>query len=177
MADAFEFCRISHPVVERFILPERFTGPAQGRVCVARRDPLHDVGDFGQGNARFQENMHMIRHDHVGVQDVATEFRTSLDWVFSIGGNFRVAEPAGPEGGGVEVAVEGRKLFTRGCGGAGQLASHTSGKRAIQTPSEEDGAAIRNPVGEIAAVEGHGVLVAQPFLAVRFCLLGDLTDF
>jgi len=177
LADAFEFGGVSDPMIEAFVLPEGFAGPAQGGVCIARRDALHDVGDLGQWHAGLQQDMDVVGHDDVGVQDVPPEFGATFDGIFRIVRNLRVAEPARPGGSGVQVAVECQEFFFgRGRHGI-KLAEDFSGQRAIEAPSEEDGPAIRDPVGKIAAVEGHGGSVAQPFLAVRFCFLENLAGF
>jgi hypothetical protein len=84
MTDALEFGRVPDPVIKRFVLPKRLSRAAQRGVGVARRDTLDDAGDFGKREAGVQEDMDMVGHDDIGVQDEAAEIGAAPDGVFGV---------------------------------------------------------------------------------------------
>jgi len=93
VANARKFSGVPDPVVEGFVLPERLAGAAQRCIAIASRHAFDSAGDFGERQARLQQNVDVVGHDDVSMQHVAAEFGAPNNGIFSIGGNFRVGQP------------------------------------------------------------------------------------
>ncbi len=179
MTDALEFGGVPHPVIERFVLPEGFSCATHGAIRIARRDPLDDARDFGKGETWVQENVDVVGHDDVGVQDEAAEIGTAPDGVFGVVGKLGVGQPERTKTGGVESGIEYPESLTRRSigvsvrcvrgtatlGGANFL-KRGGGQGAVKPPSDEDGFAFGVPVGEIATVEGHKKQILKERFAI-----------
>ncbi len=72
--NAFFFCGISHPVIERFVLPEWFAGPAENPVCIPRGYTFNSTRNVRKFDARREQHVNVVRHDYVGMQNVLVEF-------------------------------------------------------------------------------------------------------
>ena len=139
VADALEFSGVSDPVIEGLILPKGFAYAAQGGVAVPCGHAFHDTGDFRKDQARLQQDVNVVGHDHKGVQFVAAKLRAAQDGVFGVSSNFGIGQPARSECGGVQSGVKQLESF------AGRVFVFS-------------GTAIP------AAIEGHGAV--GPFSAV-----------
>ncbi len=106
VADARKFSGIPDPVIERFVLPEGLAGAAQRSIGIPGRHAFDDAGDFGKRQARLQQNVDVVGHDYIGVQEVAAEFGAANDGVFGIGGNLWVSQPERARLGGVEGGIQ-----------------------------------------------------------------------
>jgi hypothetical protein len=69
LAYAFELGVTSDPVIKGFGLPKRFSGASQFRICMAGCHAFDGIGDPGQSNSRLQQDVHVIWHDHVRIED------------------------------------------------------------------------------------------------------------
>jgi len=118
MADARKFSGIPDPMIERFVLPEGLARAAKSSIGIAGSHAFDDAGDFGKRQTRLQQDVNVVGHDHVGVQQVAAEFGTMNDGVFGIGGDFRVSQPKWAGLGGVEGGIELAEFLSRSLLGA-----------------------------------------------------------
>jgi hypothetical protein len=120
--------------------------------------------------------MDVVGHDYKSVQGVEPQFLfTEMDGVRHAAGNARIFQPQRACAGFVQHGIQQlefpprRILGKRGFGGTANpgCAFWRRWQRTIQSPCQEDGGAIRMPVGKIAAVEGHwapGLFSALVFL-------------
>ena len=83
-------------MVERFILPQWFTGAAQPGIDVARRDALDGPGNFGEWDVGVEKHVDMIGHDDISVQKEAAKLGAAKNRVLGIIGELAVGEPKGP---------------------------------------------------------------------------------
>jgi hypothetical protein len=111
MANAFELGGVSDPMVEGLILPEGLAHAVQGGVGVARRNSFHDAGDFGEGQARFQQSVNVVGHDHKSVQFIAAKLGAAQDGAFGVISDFGVGKPARSESSAIQSSVETLESF------------------------------------------------------------------
>lgn len=104
--NAVELPRISHPMVEALVLPERLPNAPQspvGSPC-CRAFPL--IRDPGQICFRRQKNVDMVRHHREGVKQVSGEGVFSACEFFDDGRcNSFICQPSRARGGAVEFFV------------------------------------------------------------------------
>jgi len=81
--NAFKLGGVSHPMVERFILPKGFAGAAQRGISVACGNSFHYRGDFRKWRARLHQYVDVVRHDHIGIQVVPAKLGSAQDRVFA----------------------------------------------------------------------------------------------
>ena len=72
--NALELAFASHPVIERFVLPERLPRAAENLIRPTRGDAFDPIRDATHGEKRVKQHVHMIRHDHECVQSVVIQF-------------------------------------------------------------------------------------------------------
>src|SRR5260370_10283076 len=92
MTDALELCGIPNPMIKRFVLPKRLARAPKPGVDVESRDSLQWAGNFGEGHVWVEKKVHVVGHDHIGVQLVAAKFGAMHDRIFGVSGELR----AGP---------------------------------------------------------------------------------
>ena len=99
-------------MVERFILPEVFSGTAEPGIGVPSGNTFDDTGDFGKREVRVQEDVDMVGHDHVSVQIVAAEIGAAPDGIFGVVCQLGIGQPKRAGLCGVQGSIELAKYFS-----------------------------------------------------------------
>jgi hypothetical protein len=68
--DAAEFRLVADPMVIGLVEPEGLTGAVQNSIGRSRGDSLEPLGELGDRNCRGDQDVNVIRHQHVGVKFV-----------------------------------------------------------------------------------------------------------
>jgi hypothetical protein len=145
---------IPNPVVERLALPERFTGPAQDLVALPSREALHGLEELRGGDTRLDEQMNMVRHDHIGFQFVVAQDGVGeLHGIRDDPGSILADKPGRPRLSGIEVTVQPDKGFAARGGPGRRKAS--SRQAAVKVPGDEQRLARWLPMGQPALIEAH----------------------
>ena len=126
-----EFLLASHPVVERFLLPERSPRAAQDPICHAAGstfEPSHDGGHWGM---RLEDRVDVVGHDRPRMELVKVANRFSIKKsVRNYRGDSRILQPEG----------------TRTC---------LKRTRTGQAPRHKDCGLVRKPMREVSSGKGH----------------------
>ena len=156
--DPMQFDVVSNPVIERFVLPERISSAAQNLVGQPRRRAFQPPSNRGQRNFRFQQQVHMIGHDHPGLQCVKAPFSLAVpEGISDRFRNTRIFQPKGPESGLIDEPINSDESFPRILAGGGACpTSNISWKRTGQTPShkqQDSGRWLWLPVRQFSTIE------------------------
>ena len=112
VANALEFRGIPNPVIERFVLPKRLSSTAQSGVDITSRNSLDRTGNLGERNIRVEQNVHVIGHDDVSMQQEAAALRAAKDRIFGIVGELRIGQPERTSLGGIEGGIKFPELLS-----------------------------------------------------------------
>src|SRR5205823_5838859 len=94
------------PVVEGFILPERFAHTPEDGIGISRRDAFDAGGNPSQRDQRLQKHVDVIRYHNVRVQPVMSQLRAAKDGKLYAPGDLGIPKPDGAKGSAVELRVD-----------------------------------------------------------------------
>jgi len=148
-------------VVERLILPEGLTRPAQQFIGLFRGDSLHELGDLRSAGSGVNQKVDVIRHhdkrDEVvqGPDSLATPngFRDAF-------GHLRIFESAGAGRCAIKLAV--------GCNEDTSVADGSQGEGAVQSKGDKQRSSVGLKVGKIAAVSQMILVLRTPVISSVF---------
>ncbi len=112
VANALEFRGIPNPVIERLVLPKRLSSTAQSGVDITSRNSLDRTGNLCERSIRVEQNVHMIGHDDVSMQQEAAALRSAKDRIFGVVGELRVSQPERTSFGSVEGGIKFVELLS-----------------------------------------------------------------
>ena len=147
---------VAHPMIERFVLPERLPCPLENLVRAAGRGSFDRPRDQRHAGDRTQQSMDVIRHHHISDQVVSAKDAVAVfQGVGDQSGQPRVAQPLGSVYSTIQEAID----FDEGAAAVFLLsvAVGLAGEGTEQPPGEEYGNRLRMPVRQFPAVEGFQV--------------------
>ena len=111
-ANTFFFSRISCPMIERFVLPERFACSSQNPVCASRCDAFNSTRNPSHCDSWLKQNMDVVRHDHIRAQNILVKFvLTSAQSAHNGICNRRILQPKRTEPCAIQMPIEIDKLL------------------------------------------------------------------
>ncbi len=144
---------ISHPMVERFVLPERLAAAAELRVRFPGRYSFDSRHEFGQGHVRLKQCVDVIWHDHVSMQYVVPQLCAALDCVLDDAGDFRICQPQWTARSRIQDPLGAQKLRARLMAPLAEMSSKTIWKGTMQTPGQKYAYCLGLPMRQISPIE------------------------
>jgi len=135
-----QFRLVSHAMVERFILPEGFTGPAQDEIGFSRRGFFQPAHDHGQRLFGHHQQMDVVGHDYPSPKPI--EIHLTLAMLKGLGNHgcdSGIAQPDWSESGFVSFTFSGKEGFAVEVGRRKRLphlaAGSVCGTQQAETPA------------------------------------------
>ncbi len=168
--DPLHLRTVPGPMVERLLLPERLPLPVQNAIRVTCGSPFDSMRDAGERGQRIQQKMDVIWHDDVGSKDEEATLFASAQCGYNASCDLARGKPARAVCGGIETSVGLEKLATGLGGKFPEFGEELRGERGVESPCDEDGAPLRNPVREVAFVVGHDTSQENRSIGIPACV-------
>jgi hypothetical protein len=161
---AFKFLSVAHPVIIRFVLPKSQPRSTKNHIGPPGAGALDHVCDSPQRFVWLQQNMHVVRHDHLREEIIKSPFFTDRQQCFSNRrSRVRVLKEHRAGTRSVQLPIHQQEpppLRQPSGAGLRPALPQAARKRSVETPGQEYEYSFRLPVRQSTTIEAHANEVA-----------------